>query len=60
MRELINELKELNAGTKDYLNMRLDKIAVTEAVKLIKQRVSDKKLALRLEDDTYYFYTTTC
>ena len=42
MRDLIDELKELSAGTKDYLNIRLDKLTVKEAVQLIKQHVSDK------------------
>lgn len=55
MQDLINELKELNSGTLDYLNIRLDNITVKEAVELIKQHVSDKKLALRLENDTNFF-----
>ena len=37
------------------MSIRLDQITVKEAVQLIMQHVSDKKLALRLENDTYYF-----
>ena len=53
--DLIDDLKEMNLNKIDYLNIHLNKINVKDAVKLIKEYVLDKKLALRLENDKYYF-----
>ena len=53
--DLIDKLKEMNLNKIDDLKIDLKKMTVKESVKLIKTYVLDKKLALRLENDKYYF-----
>ena len=55
MRDLINELKELNAGQRDGVSLNLQHISVKQAIKLIQQNIQDKKLAFKLENNKYYF-----
>ena len=55
MRDLINELKELNAGQRDGVSLNLQHLSVKQAIKLIQQNIQDKKLAFKLENNKYYF-----
>ena len=55
VRDLINELKELNAGQRDGVSLNLQHISVKQAIKLIQQNIQDKKLAFKLENNKYYF-----
>ena len=53
--ELIGKLQQLNAGNVGSVRIILTYVSVKQALKFIQQNIQNKKLALKPENNKYYF-----
>jgi hypothetical protein len=51
VRELIDSLQKLNTGILDGVDIKLESVSLSQALKLIQQNIQDKKLAFVLENN---------
>ena len=53
-RLLIDELKQINEGKIKNADIDLTKTTIKQAIRLVKQNIADKRLAIKLDDDRLY------